>query len=119
MFNVISRFNEPVSNVITSKHILDRFNRTNTYKYLLSTKFLDTFIVDTAHRNGLEIHCINEYGLIYIYNLQSKKLITIISPRPRQVKRYYVALDLKISKRIRELINATFNRNREFGFNEV
>ena len=118
MFNVIQRYTKEPSNNISSLHISTRFYRTSKYKYLMSTTFIDMFVVDTGHLNGLEIHCINEYGLIYIYNKDTGKLITILAPRLAQFKRYYIQLDLSISKEIRELMNLTTTRNREMGLNE-
>ena len=119
MFEVKERYTKEPSNNVSSLHISTRFYRTSKYKYLMSTKFIDMFIVDTGHLNGLEIHCINEYGLIYIYNKDTGKLITILHPRPMQLKRYYIQLELTISKEIREIINICYNRNLDRNLNQV
>ena len=121
MFNIISRYkvgNDFTFNSFDSIHILQRNGRMFQYRYLLSTNFIDCFIVDTNHRNGLEIHCINEYGLIYIYNKLSLKLITILHPRPKQIKRYYIALALTTSNEVRKIINVCYQRNIDQRLNE-
>jgi|LGOV01.1.fsa_nt_gb hypothetical protein len=121
MFNIISKVNSnilDVTNNITS-HSNNNYKRYEVYKYILSTNFIDCFIVDKGHINGLEVHCINEYGLIYVYNKDSKKLITILNPRPMQVKRYYIALSLTINKNIKRLIQVAHSRNIDRKMNEV
>ena len=122
MFNIISRYvvgKDFKFNSFDSIHILQRNQRLVQYRYLLSTDFIDCFIVDTNHRNGLEIHCINKYGLIYIYNKLSMKLITILHPRPTQMKRYYVSLGLTVSKEIKKLSRICYERNVDRSMNEV
>jgi predicted type IV restriction endonuclease len=121
MFKIISKVNSnilDVTNTITS-HSNNNYKRYEVYKYILSTNFIDCFIVDKGHPNGLEVHCINEYGLIYIYNLSSKKLITILHPRPRQIKRYYIALGLTTCEKIKHLIKVCYERNNDHYYNEV
>ena len=110
MFNVISRYTSPITNGEITSHSNNKYNRYSVYKDLLSTEFLDCFIVDKGHLNGKEIHCINVNGLAYIYNLNTRKLITILCPRTSQIKRYYRALELTISKEIKELIKKSYNR---------
>ena len=119
MFNVLRRYEYQVTSHYSSLHLLKRFNRLSNYQYLLSYKFVDKFIVDTNHKNGLEVHCINEFGLIYIYNKNTLKLITILHPRPAQIKRYYRSLGLTINKNIKQLINETYKRNNDHNLNEV
>lgn len=47
------------------------------------------FVVDKKHPNGNEVHQIHENGCVYIFNESSKRLITVLIPRPKQVFRYY------------------------------
>lgn len=46
-------------------------------------------LVDTGHRNGLEVHVLTDTGLVFVYNHESKELVTVLIARPGQVKRYY------------------------------
>lgn len=48
-----------------------------------------TVEVDRRHRNGPEIHMVSSTGIISIYNRDSKKLITKLIARPRQIRRYW------------------------------
>lgn len=102
-----------------TKHIGERIERAKRYKHLLSENFIHCFRVDNYHPNGDEIHCINDKGLIYIYNFNTHKLITIIHPRPKQFKRYYQQLNMKIPKRIKKMIDTNYKRNQEERLNEV
>ena len=52
-------------------------------------RIIDEFIVDRGHPKGAERHCIMDNGVIVIYNVISRKLVTKILARPQQIKRYY------------------------------
>lgn len=54
----------------------------------------DIFIVDRKHKNGEEIHIICENGLCFVFNKNSKKLITILCLRQEQYRFYYVVLKM-------------------------
>jgi len=41
------------------------------------------------HVDGPEIHEISSTGIISIYNVESKKLVTRLIARPEQISRYY------------------------------
>ena len=59
-------------------------------KYLIGDgNVIDSFIVDKGHEKGIERHDITDTGLIIIYNLHSKKLVTKLIARPAQINRYY------------------------------
>ena len=119
MFRVIKKYHKPIIETEKTLHYIDRVSRLTSYQGLLSNKMLDCFIVDTDHKNGLEIHCINEHGLIYIYNKNSMRLITILHPRPSQIKRYYRLLKLTITKETRDIINKCYKRNTDHLLNEA
>ena len=72
-------------------HLKD-FRKDRIFKYLSQMKkikFVEGFcsIVDKEHVNGFETHLLTEEGFLFIYNTNSKKLITILAPRITQVKR--------------------------------
>ena len=50
---------------------------------------LETFYWDRGHHNGPEDHVITSTGLIFIYNHNTKKLVTLLIARPAQISRYY------------------------------
>jgi hypothetical protein len=59
-------------------------------KYLYGDgNVIDSFVVDKGHKDGLERHDVTDTGLIIVYNLKSKKLVTKLIARPKQIKRYY------------------------------
>lgn len=72
-------------------HLTD-FRKDRIFKYLSQMKkikFVEGFcsIVDKGHVNGFETHLLTDEGFLFIYNTDSKKLITILAPRIAQVKR--------------------------------
>lgn len=84
-----------------TKHLEERKDRFNSYlSEGLSASFVDGFVVDRNHINGLEIHIITKEAFTFIFNLKSEKLITILASRPQQIKRYYEALNLNCDKNI-------------------
>ena len=119
MFKVIEKYDERIVNSDETMHVKERKERIQRYSKLLSFKMLYCFRVDKAHINGDEIHCINEHGLIYIYNYNSKKFITILHPRPKQLKRYFNDLNIKLPQDIRVLLDKCYKRNLKERLNEV
>lgn len=60
----------------------------------LDAKRLAYYEVDKGHRNGLEVHCLQEDGSILIYNKNTERFITVFLSRPGQLDKY-VSDDLK------------------------
>lgn len=104
-----------------TKHLKDRNARIVIYEKnnLLSYNFVACFKVDKKHANGLEIHAINENGLIYIYNFKSRKLITILHARSEQLKRYYNALRIETPETVKRIMIEVDERNEKQKLNFV
>lgn len=96
-------------------HSQERFERLKRYQF--GTR-LDAFVVDTYHKDGLEVHIVDSKGYIHIYNKDSLKFITALSGRPEQIKFYYTELNLEISDVVKNAILIAFQRNKEEGANE-
>ncbi len=56
------------------------------------------FLVNKGHKNGKEVHCITDKGLILIFNQESKRFITLLFARPAQITRYYDTVNLQPDK---------------------
>lgn len=68
----------------STRHVSDR-----GYRYKQSKQVPHrAFIINKSHKNGLELHVICEDATVLIYNLNSKRLITILNARVGQLKRY-------------------------------
>ena len=67
---------------------------------------VNSFIEDKGHSNGPELHTITSTGLIVIRNFYSKKLVTVLIARPQQIKRYYIARQLKVPKNLVDIAYA-------------
>jgi hypothetical protein len=120
MVNVVSQVStEFVSAGSTLHAINDRFARMRSYRNYLSDKFLFGFIVDNHHAKGRELHFINDYGLVYIFNEKTKKFITIIHPRSKQLHHYFKSLGLPIDSRIRSLGVILDIRNKKYKLNNA
>ena len=94
----------------------DRSTRINAYN---SGDFLSGFIVNTDHKDGLEVHIIDSEGYIHIFNKDSRRYITVLSGRPSQIKLYYRALSLKIPENIRTAIKIAYKRNEKYNANHI
>ena len=83
----VSEFYSFIQNTEKTSHIKMRNYR---FKHLnLSAEPIDGFIaiIDKHHINGAEVHALYSDGSIRIYNLNTKKLITVLIARPGQAKR--------------------------------
>ena len=98
-FNVKEMLDEPsdISSALMTNHANKyRYKRGNFYggKFQDYGEPLWSFIVDTGHPNGDEIHTITEYGYIVIQNQESGRVVTVLAARPAQVCRYWRALGI-------------------------
>lgn len=92
-FNVLSKIPVvDINNIINTLHYNnERMQRKSKVIELIGGYGtpLYSFIVDTMHPNGYEIHTITDKGIIIIQNEHTKKLITILIARAPQIKRYF------------------------------
>ena len=78
---------------------------------------INTFIVDTKHPNGYEMHTICSNGIIVIQNENTERFVTALIARPQQVKRYYEYLGLPIPIEVYVVLNKCKD-NQDKGYNE-
>lgn len=75
---------------MTSRHQeKDRKNRKELIETIGHGNTIKTVVVDRHHKNGPEIHELSDTGIITIFNLRTKKMITQLIARPGQIKRYF------------------------------
>jgi len=122
MFIVISKMKkqELVGYAITNttKHFdEERINRFNSYSF--GSKVLGAFEVDKNHRDGNEVHIIDDEGFIYIFNKNSKRFITILSGRPAQIKRYWEGLNMQYGTKVLQATYVANNRNKRTNANRI
>ena len=90
-FYVLEQLSKPVS--LTEQELTNHYrNDRGARKQVVSASTLVplySFIVDTGHPNGNEIHTITERAEIIIQNERTKKVVTVLFARPAQVTRYW------------------------------
>ncbi len=109
-FFVLESMEEPmdISNVVKTFHLEnDRVCRMSELPDNIGQP-LFSFVVDTAHPNGNEIHTLTENGLIFIQNENTKKMVTFLFARPQQIKRYFQNLgeDLPRTRQFNNMIKS-------------
>ncbi len=105
MFKVVKNIElfEPSNNA--TKHTNERQKRLTLARQLIiseSAKLIQYTICDTGHENGFEVHAIYNNGVVFVYNMKSHKLITVLIAREPQIERYKI----KVTKTMRKKINA-------------
>ena len=68
-------------------HAHERENRFAEINYD-NMKIATTFLVDKNHKDGYELHIITWNAEIIIVNYDTKRLITVLFARPKQITRY-------------------------------
>lgn len=99
-------------NTTMSKHVYTRSKRMKIISNLITSengKICKIWLVDTGHRNGLEIHVVYNNGVCLIYNSNSHKLITGLILRPQQVKRYDITLTKCMLKKVKKHLENNYN----------
>lgn len=87
---IIAKINFTEKASSTTEHITERSNRIRVYTETFGEgNTIASFVVDKGHRNGYEVHVLKDNRLIYIYNENSRKLITVLYARDAQISRYF------------------------------
>lgn len=95
-----------------TKHTQERQKRLTLARQLIvseSAKVLQYSICDTGHENGLEVHAIYNNGIVFIYNMKSHKLVTVLIARLFQIERYGVATTKTMRKKINAHVAQGYN----------
>ena len=96
-FDVLRQLDNPVSfdeQTLTSHFNNERGERVS----LVSSRVSDplySFVVNTGHPHGYEIHTITERAEIVIQNKMTMKVVTVLFARPPQINRYWRNLGKK------------------------
>jgi len=97
-FYVLEQLSKPVS--LTEQELTNHYkNDRGARKQVVSASTLVplySFIVDTGHPNGNEIHTITERAEIIIQNERTKKVVTVLFARPAQVTRYWKLMNKRL-----------------------
>lgn len=112
MFKVVKNIEvfEP-SNKAT-EHTKERQKRIALAKQLIiseSAKVIQNTICDTGHKNGLEVHVVYNNGIVFVYNMKSHKLITVLIARAPQIERYNVTITKTMGQKIKSHIKQGYN----------
>ena len=99
---------------------VDRSERSEAYNLRTKGEPVYSFIVDTGHPNGNEIHTITNRAYIIIQNEKTKKVITVLAARPQQIKRYWESQgrELPHSDMYFDFILKFANYNSDVGLNK-
>ena len=118
-FNVLCEIDslKGFNNVTTFHFSVERTERHNKIVSIIGKgKCVAMFVVDTAHINGNEIHCVYDNGIIVIYNERTKRLITELIARPQQIYRYWNNLGISFPQKYNNIISKA-RIHQEKGYN--
>lgn len=111
MFKVIGELRtfNPTCNTL---HVGERSNRVALAKQLIATekaKPVKICVVDKGHVNGDEVHVIYNNGIINIYNANTRRHVTTLIAREKQVTRYGIKPTKTMLKKIRDHVANGYN----------
>ena len=122
-FDVLSMLSEPVDfteALSTSHWNKDRNTRSQKYNQEIQGEPAYSFIVDTGHPNGFEIHTITDEAFIVIQNENTKRIVTILAARPEQIKRYWKKINKTLPHDLNfRVIMDNAENNLEMGLNNL
>ena len=68
-----------------------------------------SFVVDTGHPNGDELHTIFDNGMIIVQNARTGRLVTELIARPGQIKRYWENQGKGIPIEVYKIVTVAYN----------
>lgn len=84
-----------------TKHAVERNSRFALVNELMreeDASLVNSFYVDRGHAKGPEIHNVYDNGVIFIYNYQTGRLVTVLIGRVAQYKSYYEMCGMQYNK---------------------
>ena len=96
----------------STSHVVNRSRRMQVINNLIITehaKIVTYAIVNTGHKNGLEIHAIYNNGVVLIYNQNTGKLVTGLVARIPQLERYRIKVTKTMTKKVNTHISNGYN----------
>lgn len=91
---------------------LDRYQAYLDLGLLNDIRFVDGFLVDKGHIDGMEFHCITPEAIIFIFNNHTLRLITIKGARGGQISRYYKETGESAPLFMKAIIAMAYNREK-------
>ena len=106
------------NNELTCHFNADRRTRhNNIVKHIGDGKYVTTFLCDTNHPNGNELHNIFDNGIILVQNENTKKIVTELIARPNQIKRYWTLSNKELPQTMNYIIEKCLLHEQK-GYNE-
>ena len=123
MFDVLDMLSEPVNftNASTTSHWSNNRNtRSQRYNEETMGEGVYSFIVNTGHPNGFEVHTITNKAFIIIQNERTQRIVTILAARPGQIRRYWLRRNQELpnNQKFNEIINNA-RHNQDAGLNNL
>lgn len=94
-----------------------RVRHTNIVSHIGEGTYIATFVCDTNHPNGNELHSIFDNGIILVQNERTKKIVTEMVARPNQIKRYWTLADNEFPIKYKYIL-AKCREHEQKGYNE-
>lgn len=111
-------FGVDFTNELTCHFDTDRKTRHgNIVSHIGDGKYVTTFLCDTGHQNGNELHNIFDNGIILVQNERTKKIVTELIARPNQIKRYWTLSNRQVPRNM-DYIIAKCLVHEQKGYNE-
>lgn len=99
-----------------TKHFSERLDRNSfIYNVIGLGHPIREVIWDKGHKNGPEIHTVTDTGVIIIRNQITKKLVTTLIARPKQIARYFGYINDPPPKYLMELAE----NHQKLGYNLI
>ena len=96
-----------------TSHAVNRSKRLQIAERLIIeelAKVIKIAVVNKGHKNGNEIHLVDNNGIVKIYNANSRKFITVLIARVPQIERYKVRVTKTMRSKIKSHIAKGYNQ---------
>lgn len=97
---------EGIDNLSTFHFSNERESRHNKIATIIGEgKCIGYFLVDRNHKDGDEVHCVYDNGIVVIYNERKRSIVTELIARPAQIYRYWNGLNEVFPRKYQYIIN--------------
>jgi len=121
MFKDVKIYNRRFKPTIATRHATERQERINTATRLIKAEKATVYMmfdVDNGHKNGNEIHILYTNGIVFIYNKDTGRFITVLIARCGQIKNYFTMAQIQRNSTIKNMLDMAEN-HRQNNFNNL